>query len=199
MPLKTILSCFSCLFLYFEMIPYHARYTVSPYGVSQGILLSQTNPHSDCVHMIFRKNQDTRPNEIFLVFRLVASAHFAAPPIKQFFPLTHLLRRLKHAPRTVAMLAKCANASYVWKGWRPYFIVLFILKEDGCEILQRITGNISLIQYEKYWKMTWTGRKRLSGTASEKNISRKIFFLRRPLGSAEKDRMYEIDLLVSGK
>ena len=37
--------------------------------------------------------------------------------------------------------------------YRPYFIVLFILKEDGCEILQRITGNILLIQYEKYWKI----------------------------------------------
>lgn len=28
---------------------------------------------------------------IFLVFRPVASAYFAVPPIKQFFPLTHLL------------------------------------------------------------------------------------------------------------
>ena len=52
------------------------------------------------------------------VFRHVDSEHFAAPPIKQFPPQTRLLRRLRHAPGTVAMLAKCSESSYCLKTGR---------------------------------------------------------------------------------
>ena len=64
----------------------------------------------------------------------VAFTHFAAPPIKQFFPQTRLLRRLKHAPRTVAMLAKCAKASYCLKTTGAEF---------DCAVLQHAKNNLA--------------------------------------------------------
>ena len=93
-------------------IPYLPEYKLFQY-IFYAEKLNFMYRHSAFHKVYILKNQDARSNKIFPVFRLVASSHFAAPPIKQFFPLTHLLRRLKHAPRTVAMLAKCAKAPNV--------------------------------------------------------------------------------------